>query len=320
MTAKYGLPYFQNFINSEMSPGDVRSMCCRLQLDLRELLKRGNGLFGSAEQTGSLGVVTVNCARLGLPAPRATRPGCWRALDRLLDLARDVARAQARRSSQRYIDDGLFPYTRRYLAHARQPLLDDRRQRPQRDGPQLHGRRATTSPTRDGHALRRRGCSTTCARGWSSSRRRPATCTTWRPRRRRGRRTGSPRRTAARFPDDPAGRHRRPTRTTPTPRSCRSGFTDDPFEALERQDELQTKYTGGTVLHLYMAERLSTPDAVPRAGPARAVAVPAAVPDGDADVLDLPVARLPGRRAPRRARRAAASARCGPGSWATTGR
>ncbi|WP_305034205.1 anaerobic ribonucleoside-triphosphate reductase, partial [Paracoccus sp. FO-3] len=65
MTAKYGLPYFQNFLNSDLKPNMVRSMCCRLQLDLTELLKRGNGLFGSAEQTGSLGVVTVNCARLG---------------------------------------------------------------------------------------------------------------------------------------------------------------------------------------------------------------------------------------------------------------
>ena len=65
MTARYGLPYFQNFINSDLNPGDIRSMCCRLQLDLRELLKRGNGLFGSAEQTGSIGVVTLNCARLG---------------------------------------------------------------------------------------------------------------------------------------------------------------------------------------------------------------------------------------------------------------
>ena len=65
MTAKYGLPYFQNFLNSSLKPGHIRSMCCRLQLDLRELLARGNGLFGSAEQTGSVGVVTINCARLG---------------------------------------------------------------------------------------------------------------------------------------------------------------------------------------------------------------------------------------------------------------
>jgi hypothetical protein len=83
MTAKYGLPYFQNFLNSELKPNMVRSMCCRLQLDLRELLKRGNGLFGSAEQTGSLGVVTDQLRPSGLSAPgrrigavRAWTP-CW---------------------------------------------------------------------------------------------------------------------------------------------------------------------------------------------------------------------------------------------------
>ena len=82
MTARYGLPYFQNFINSELKPNMIRSMCCRLQLDLRELLKRGNVLFGSAEQTGSLGVVTVNCARLGYLA----RGGEPELLRRLLSL------------------------------------------------------------------------------------------------------------------------------------------------------------------------------------------------------------------------------------------
>src|SRR5450759_314490 len=88
MTAKYGLPYFQNFINSELKPNMVRSMCCRLQLDLRELLKRGNGLFGSAEQTGSVGVVTVNCARLGYLFRGADR-SLYRRLDELLGYARD---------------------------------------------------------------------------------------------------------------------------------------------------------------------------------------------------------------------------------------
>ncbi|MDR3378433.1 MAG: ribonucleoside triphosphate reductase, partial [Verrucomicrobiae bacterium] len=86
MTAKYGLPYFQNFINSELQPGMVRSMCCRLQLDLRELLKRGNGLFGSAEQTGSVGVVTLNCARLGYKF-RGDEARLFAELDRLLELA-----------------------------------------------------------------------------------------------------------------------------------------------------------------------------------------------------------------------------------------
>jgi anaerobic ribonucleoside-triphosphate reductase len=87
MTAKYGLPYFQNFINSELEPNMVRSMCCRLQLDLRELLKRGNGLFGSAEQTGSLGVVTINCARLGYQHA-GDEAGLFAALDRLMELGK----------------------------------------------------------------------------------------------------------------------------------------------------------------------------------------------------------------------------------------
>lgn len=88
MTAKYGLPYFQNFLNSDLSPNMVRSMCCRLQLDLRELLKRGNGLFGSAEQTGSIGVVTINCARLGYLF-NGDEKGLFARLDHLADMAKD---------------------------------------------------------------------------------------------------------------------------------------------------------------------------------------------------------------------------------------
>ncbi len=118
MTAKYGLPYFQNFINSEMNPGDVRSMCCRLQLDLRELLKRGNGLFGSAEQTGSIGVVTVNCARLGY-VHADDEAALMVRLDELLELARTSLELK-RVVIQKLIDDGLFPYTKRYL-----PSLDN---------------------------------------------------------------------------------------------------------------------------------------------------------------------------------------------------
>ncbi len=117
MTAKYGLPYFQNFLNSELKPNMIRSMCCRLQLDLRELLKRGNGLFGSAEQTGSLGVVTINCARLGyLHAGDAA--ALYRRLDELLRMARDSLEIK-RKVIQRLIDQGLFPYTKRYLGTLR---------------------------------------------------------------------------------------------------------------------------------------------------------------------------------------------------------
>lgn len=117
MTARYGLPYFQNFINSELKPNMIRSMCCRLQLDLRELLKRGNGLFGSAEQTGSLGVVTINCARLGY-LHRGDETALLAALDRLLELGRDSLEIK-RKVIQRHMDNGLFPYTKRYLGTLR---------------------------------------------------------------------------------------------------------------------------------------------------------------------------------------------------------
>src|SRR5690606_16454955 len=102
MTAKYGLPYFQNFINSELKPNMIRSMCCRLQLDLRELLKRGNGLFGSAEQTGSLGVVTINCARLGY-LHQGDEAGLFARLDELLELGRDSLEIK-RRVIQQHMD------------------------------------------------------------------------------------------------------------------------------------------------------------------------------------------------------------------------
>src|SRR5450756_1292566 len=109
MTAKYGTPYFQNFLNSEFRPSEIRSMCCRLQLDLRELLKRGNGLFGSAEQTGSLGVVTLNCARLG-HLYRGDEQALFARLDELLEIAK-MSLEIKRKVIQRHMDNGLFPYT-----------------------------------------------------------------------------------------------------------------------------------------------------------------------------------------------------------------
>ena len=113
MTAKYGLPYFQNFVNSDLDPGMIRSMCCRLQLDLTELLKRGNGLFGSAEQTGSIGVVTINCARLGF-LHSGDEDGALGRLDDLLDIARDSLEAK-RAVITRHLENGLFPFTKHYL-------------------------------------------------------------------------------------------------------------------------------------------------------------------------------------------------------------
>ena len=256
MTAKYGLPYFQNFINSELEPNMVRSMCCRLQLDVRELLKRGNGLFGSAEQTGSLGVVTINCARLGY-LYRGNEDSLLAALDRLLDLGKQSLETK-RKLIQRLMDQGLFPYTKRYLGTLRNHfstlgvnginemvrnftngahditsdwgeafalrLLDHVRERIvafQEETGHLYNLEAT-----------------------------PAEGTTYR----------FAREDRKRWPEIlQAGTDAQPYYTNSS--QLPVGFTADPFEAMARQEPLQSRYTGGTVLHLYMGERLSSAEA-----------------------------------------------------------
>ena len=115
LAAKYGIPNFQNFLNSDLNPTDVRSMCCRLRLDVRELLKRGGGLFGSAEKTGSIGVVTINLARLGY-THKGDREGLFRELKRLLDLARDSLEIK-RKIISKNLERGLYPFTKRYLGN-----------------------------------------------------------------------------------------------------------------------------------------------------------------------------------------------------------
>ncbi|WP_239689526.1 ribonucleoside triphosphate reductase [Aquitalea pelogenes] len=253
LTARYGLPYFQNFLNSDLEPQMVRSMCCRLQLDLRELLKRGNGLFGSAEQTGSLGVVTLNCARLGYRF-RSDWDGLLAETDRLLALActsLEIKRARV----QGWMDDGLYPYTKRYLgtlrnhfstvgvnginelirnysndaddittAHGQQlalQLLDHIRARMvqmQEDTGHLYNLEAT-----------------------------PAEGTTYR----------FAREDRKRYPDIlQAGPIDKPYYTNSS--QLPVGHTDDPFVALQHQEPLQARYTGGTVLHLYMTEAVSS--------------------------------------------------------------
>jgi anaerobic ribonucleoside-triphosphate reductase len=121
MTAKYGLPYFQNFLNSDLQPNMVRSMCCRLQLDLRELLKRGNGLFGSAEQTGSLGVVTLNCARLGY-LYKGDEAALLARTDELLDAGQGQPGDQAQGHPAAH-GCGPVPLHQALPRHVAQPLL-----------------------------------------------------------------------------------------------------------------------------------------------------------------------------------------------------
>lgn len=252
MTAKYGLPYFQNFINSELDPGMIRSMCCRLQLDLRELLKRGNGLFGSAEQTGSLGVVTINCARLGY-LHAGDEPALLARLDELLELGKRSLEIK-RGLTQRLIDEGLFPYTKRYLGTLRNHFSTLG----------VNGLnemiRNFSGGTRDiasgeGHALALRLLDHVRDRladfqeetgHLYNLEATPAEGTTYR----------FAKEDRKRWPQIlQAGTAANPYYTNSS--QLPVGFTDDPFEALERQDALQSRYTGGTVLHLYMSERLS---------------------------------------------------------------
>lgn len=256
LTAKYGLPYFQNFLNSDMKPNQIRSMCCRLQLDLRELLKRGNGLFGSAEQTGSIGVVTINCARLGY-LYKGNETALLEKVDHLMQLAKESLEMK-RKYVQRLIDGGLLPYTKRYLGTLRNHFSTigvngiNECIRNFTDG-------RTDIASEWGHAfaIRLLDHVRTRIREFQEEtghlynlEATPAEGTTYR----------FAKEDAKRFPQIlQAGTPERPYYTNSS--QLPVGLTDDPFEALMRQDALQTKYTGGTVLHLYMNERLSNADA-----------------------------------------------------------
>ena len=256
MTARYGLPYFQNFVNSELKPNTIRSMCCRLQLDLRELLKRGNGLFGSAEQTGSLGVVTINCARLGYLF-KDDEEGLFRRLDYLLELAKTSLEIK-RKVIQRHIDQGLFPYTKRYLGTLRNHFSTIGVNGINEMIRNFTGDRDDIT-TNWGHAFALRFLDhireqlvrfqedTDHMYNLEAT---PAEGTTYR----------FAKEDRKRFPGImQAGTDSHPYYTNSS--QLPVNFTDDPFEALERQDDLQRKYTGGTVLHLYMNEAVSSAEA-----------------------------------------------------------
>ncbi len=256
MTAKYGIPYFQNFLNSDLSPNMVRSMCCRLQLDLTELLKRGNGLFGSAEMTGSIGVVTVNCARIGY-LYKGDMEGMKEQIDYLLNLAK-VSLTIKRKNIQRLIDFGLFPYTKRYLGkldnhfstigvnginECIRNFTDDKHDIASEEGRKLaidildHIRGRITEFQEETGTLFNLEAT-------------PAEGTTYR----------FAKEDKKRYPDIlQSGSEEAPYYTNSS--QLPAGYTDDPFEALSHQEELQRKYTGGTVLHLYMGERVSDPEA-----------------------------------------------------------
>jgi ribonucleoside-triphosphate reductase len=270
-SAKIGSSYFQNFIGSQYmrdengnrvenpnayKPNAVRSMCCRLQLDLRELLKRGNGLFGSAEMTGSIGVVTINCARLGY-LYRGDKKRLLEALGRLLLLSYSTLEKK-----RVFVDEmfarGLYPYTRRYLkgfdnhfstigVNGMNEMIrnfsNDTQDISTQEGGKLAYEFLSFIKDRLKEFQERSG-------NLYNLEATPAEGTTYR----------FAKEDKKRFSDilqAGEGENIYYTNSSQLP----VDFTEDPFLALELQDTLQSQYTGGTVLHLYMSERVSSTEA-----------------------------------------------------------
>ncbi len=247
MTAQYGTPNFQNFVNSDLNPSDVRSMCCRLQLDKRELRRRGGGLFGADEFTGSIGVVTINMPQIGYLAKNEEE--FYKRLDYLMDLAKESLCIK-RKVIQKLYDGGLFPYTRRYL----KTLVN-------------HFNTIGLCGMNE-CCLNFLGCDITTPKGKAFAEKvlthmrermqdyqeetgdlfnleaTPAESTSYR----------LAKHDKEQFPDIITSGTHEPFYTNSS--QLPVDYTADVFEALDLQESLQTKYTGGTMFHVYMGEAL----------------------------------------------------------------
>ena len=250
MTAKYGTPYFSNYINSDMEPSDVRSMCCRLRLDLRELRKKSGGFFGSGESTGSIGVVTINMPRIAYLA--ADEKDFYSRLDNLMDIAARSLKTK-RTVITKLLEQGLYPYTRRYLGTfnnhfstigligmnevglnakwLRADLTDAKTQRFTRDV--LNHMRERLSDYQEMYGDLYNLEAT------------PAESTTYR----------FAKHDKEQYPDIiTANMNGTPYYTNSS--HLPVGYTEDVFSALDIQDDLQTLYTSGTVFHAFLGEKL----------------------------------------------------------------
>jgi len=253
MTAKYGTPYFQNFINSDLDPGDVRSMCCRLQLDLKELRKRGGGLFGSAEMTGSIGVVTINLARIG-KMTAGDKEAFLERVTYLMELAKTSLEIK-REVIQKWIDRGLFPYTRRYLGTLKNHFstigvngMNEAIRNFTNDRENIASSFGQAFAKEVLEYIREKMSDFQEETGnLYNLEATPGEGTTYR----------FAKEDQKRFRDIlQAGTKEAPYYTNSS--QLPVGYTDDIFEALDLQDDLQKKYTGGTVFHGYMSERISS--------------------------------------------------------------
>ncbi len=253
MTSKYGTPYFSNYINSDMEPSDVRSMCCRLRLDLRELRKKSGGFFGSGESTGSVGVVTINMPRIAYLAEN--EQDFYDRLDRKMDLAARSLKVK-RTVITRLLEEGLYPYTKRYLGTFANhfstiglvgmneaclnanwigcDLTEEKAQQFTKDV--LNHMRERLSDYQEKYGDLYNLDAT------------PAESTSYR----------LAKHDIKRFPDIITASENGKTPYYTNSSHLPVGFTDDIFEALDIQDELQTLYTSGTVFHAFLGEKLPT--------------------------------------------------------------
>ena len=250
MTAKYGTPYFSNYINSDMEPSDVRSMCCRLRLDLRELRKKSGGFFGSGESTGSIGVVTINMPRIAYLSN--TEEEFYHRLDKMMDIAARSLKIK-RTIVTKLLDEGLYPYTKRYLGSFDNhfstiglvgmneaclnakwigvDLVNEKAQKFTQDV--LNHMRERLSDYQEEYGDLYNLEAT------------PAESTSYR----------LAKHDVSRYPDiRTANQGKTPYYTNSS--HLPVGFTSDIFDALDIQDELQTLYTSGTVFHAFLGEKL----------------------------------------------------------------
>ena len=252
MTAKYGTPYFSNYINSDMEPSDVRSMCCRLRLDLRELRKKSGGFFGSGESTGSIGVVTINMPRIAYLAK--DKEDFYRRLDRMMDIAARSLKVK-RTVITKLMDEGLYPYTKRYLGSFDNHFSTIGLVGMNEAGLNANWLRAdmthpeTQEFTKEvlNHMRERLSDYQEQYGDLYNLEATPAESTAYR----------LAKHDVARYPDIITAS----SKDGGTPYYTNSshlpvGYTADIFEALDVQDEIQTLYTSGTVFHAFLGEKM----------------------------------------------------------------
>jgi ribonucleoside-triphosphate reductase len=245
LTAKYGVPYFQNFISSSLKPGDVRSMCCRLQLDLRVLRNRGGGLFGSADKTGSIGVVTINLPRIGYLSK--DEEDFFARLKAKMNIAKTALEIK-RKVVERNMKNGLLPYTKRYLGTFKNHFSTIGLVGMNEACINFIGKNIA-DPEGKSFALKILKYMRECLADFQEEtgnlynlEATPAEGTSYR----------LAKHDKKHFPDIYTSGENEPYYTNST--NLPVNYTDDPFEALDHQKDLQALYTGGTVFHAFMPE------------------------------------------------------------------